>query len=800
MTTAETTPERSFPNLPVSGLRCTDVFADTLQGYAGIKAVHYDYHAERLRLVYDPEIISPERALLLVNEAGKVAAGRSAQCAARREMGGAACAICALQLGQALGLDPSRVTFQGDALEIRWGEVTRPAADVEEVSAPPAGLESPTSPRFDEQKVQILFTILTAFFTLAALLLERLGAAPMVSAGLFALAYVTGGWFGVQASLEALREKTLNVDLLMILAALGAAVIGSPAEGAALLFLFSLSNTLQAYAMDRSRKAIEKLLDLRPKVATVRRGSRLVTVPVEKLIPGDIIVVRPGERFPIDGEVISGTSEVNQATITGESMPVSKQVGDAVFAGTVNGNGSLEVRVTRLAKDTTLARIVQMVEEAQASKAKTQRMLDTFEQYYAFFVLGMAVLLILIPYFVLGQPFYPTFYRAMTWLVVASPCALVISTPASILSAIANGARNGVLFKGGVHLEKAAALKVVAFDKTGTLTHGVPQLTGIYPLADLDETTLLQQVAAVEARSEHPIGAAIVRAAQERGLVLPSAREFRAYPGHGIEAQVDGYRWLVGNVRLFAERNMALPESLQVRIRQLEDEGQTVMLAYAEPLDGHEAGQGHFVGLLTVADALRPEAALVVKALKRVGVERVVMLTGDNERVAARIAAHTGVDAYYANLLPQDKVRVLRELRETYGAVAMVGDGVNDAPSLAAADLGIAMGGAGTDVAIETADVILMSDDLQKIPFALGLARQARRVVWQNLTFALAMIVVLVVTTFGATLPLPLGVLGHEGSTVIVVLNGLRLLGYRGFSGVALHPKVPSRLLRQFSS
>ncbi|WP_299025282.1 heavy metal translocating P-type ATPase [uncultured Thermanaerothrix sp.] len=800
MTTVETTPERSFSSLPASGSRCTDVFADVLRGYAGVKAVQYDYAEGQLRLVYDPEIISPAHALLLVNEAGKMAAGRTMECAARREMGGVACAICALQLGQALALDPSRVTFQGDVLQIRGMQTTQPVAEVEEIPAHPTSAASPALPRFDEQKIQILFTVLTALFTLTALLLERWGAPPMIGAGLFALAYLTGGWFGLLASLEALREKILNVDLLMILAALGAAIIGSPAEGAVLLFLFSLSNTLQAYAMDRSRKAIEKLLDLRPKVATVRRGSRLVTVPVERLIPGDIVIVRPGERFPIDGEVISGTSEVNQATITGESMPVSKQVGDAVFAGTVNGNGSLEVRVTRLAKDTTLARIVQMVEEAQANKAKTQRMLDTFERYYAFFVLGMAVLLIIVPYFVLGQPFYPTFYRAMTWLVVASPCALVISTPASILSAIANGARNGVLFKGGVHLEKAAALKVVAFDKTGTLTLGVPQLTGVYPLADLDEATLLQQVAAVEARSEHPIGAAIVRAAQERGLSLPSALEFRAYPGRGIEAQVSGRRWRIGNTRLFAEHNLPLPDSLQTQIRQLEDEGQTVILAYVEALDGPKARRGYFAGLLTVADALRPEATHIVQALKRVGIERVVMLTGDNERVAARIAAYTGVDAYYANLLPQDKVRVLRELRETYGLVAMVGDGVNDAPSLAVADLGIAMGGAGTDVAIETADVILMSDDLQKIPFAMGLARQARRVVWQNLAFALAMIVVLVSTTFGATLPLPLGVLGHEGSTVIVVLNGLRLLGYRGLSKAPFPPKVPSHLLRQFSS
>ncbi|MCX8024857.1 MAG: HAD-IC family P-type ATPase, partial [Thermanaerothrix sp.] len=343
MTTAETIPERSFSNMPSTGLRCTDIFADTLRGYAGVEAVHYDYNRGHLRLTYDPEVISPERALSLVNEAGRLAAGRISQCAARREHGEAACALCAMQLGQALGLDPARVVFHNDALEVTWAEVARPGAEVEESSAHIPERVTATSPRVDERRLQILFTVLTALFTLAALLIQRWGGPKPLVHGLFALAYITGGWFGLLASLEALREKSLNVDLLMILAALGAAFIGSPAEGAALLFLFSLSNTLQAYAMDRSRKAIEKLIDLRPKVATVRRGSRLVTIPVEKLVPGDVIVVRPGERFPIDGEVISGASEVDQATITGESMPVSKQVGDMVFAGTVNGNGSLEV-------------------------------------------------------------------------------------------------------------------------------------------------------------------------------------------------------------------------------------------------------------------------------------------------------------------------------------------------------------------------------------------------------------------------------------------------------------------------
>ncbi|HHH41335.1 MAG TPA: cadmium-translocating P-type ATPase [Chloroflexi bacterium] len=618
--------------------------------------------------------------------------------------------------------------------------------------------------------MEIIFTIVNGLTGLAAFLGARLGLGPLPVALLYTIAYGTGGYYGLMDGLELLRERRLDVNLLMILAALGAALIGQPAEGAALLFLFSLSNTLQTYAMGRSRQAIEKLLDLRPAVATVRRGSRLVTLPVEQLVLGDVVIVRPGERFPIDGEVISGTSEVDQSTITGESMPVHKAVGDPVFAGTVNGHGALEIRVTRLAQDTTLAKIVQLVEEAQANKARTQRMLDDFEQVYALLVLLGAGLLIVVPYLLLGHDFYPTFYRAMTWLVVASPCALVISTPASILSAIANGARRGVLFKGGAYLEQTAALKVIAFDKTGTLTNGTPLLTRILPEEGVEEEELLRLAAAAEARSEHPLARAIVQAAQEQGLDLPTATDFRAIPGQGIEARVEDRVVWIGGERLFAERGVTLPAELRAQVRRLEEEGQTVILVYAD---------GRWMGLLTVADGLRPDAAEIVAALKRVGIAHVVMLTGDNERVAADIAARVGVDEYHAGLLPQDKVRVLKKLRQRYGPVAMVGDGVNDAPALAVADVGIAMGGAGTDVALETADVVLMADDLAQLPYAIGLARKARRVVWQNLAFSMAVIVLLVAMAFGANLPLPLGVVGHEGSTVIVVLNGLRLLVHR---------------------
>jgi len=766
---------------PPEGTRCTDVLTDTLRGYQGIQQVEFDLQSGQLKATYDPRILSAEHALHLVRQAGQTAATRVAQCAAKRELGTAACAGCVGAMGQAL-LQTYQAAAQLPTATIQNGEIlARLPSTLEGESALVSAEALLQPPKAEEKKsllpadkMEMIFTLVNAISGLAAWLGSMNGLNPTAVSILYALSYFAGGYFGLLASLEALKEKTLNVDLLMILAALGAAVVGSPAEGAMLLFLFSLSNTLQSYAMDRSRKAIEKLLDLRPSVATVRRGSRLVTLPVEQLTLGDVVLVRPGERFPIDGEVLEGESDVDQATITGESLPVHKAPGDSVFASTMNGSGALEIRVTRLAQDTTLARIVQMVEAAQATKANTQRALDDFEQKYAVFVLAAAALLIAIPWLLLGHPFQPTFYRAMTWLVVASPCALVISTPASILSAIANAARHGVLFKGGVHLEKTASLKVLAFDKTGTLTSGQPEVTQVYALNG-DENELLRLAGALEARSEHPLARAIVAAAHRVHPALPSATDFRAIPGQGVEACLEDSLYWMGNERLFSERGVSLPAPLLERARQMEENGQTAMYLY-----NHSAGQ--FIGLVAVADTLRPDAVEMIRGLKAVGIERVVMLTGDNPRVAAKIAAKAGVDEFHAGLLPQDKVTVLKELRRKYGAVAMVGDGVNDAPSLATADVGIAMGGGGTDVAIETADVVLMSDDLRKIPFAIGLARRAQTVVWQNLTFALAVIVLLVASAFGLSLPLPLGVVGHEGSTVLVVLNGLRLLTYRGQS------------------
>jgi len=624
---------------------------------------------------------------------------------------------------------------------------------------------------------------------------------PPVQLGFYVVAYLSGGFFGTVGGLKSLREFELNVDFLMVVAALGAASIGDWAEGATLLFLFSLSNTLQSYAMDRSRKAIRALMDLRPPEALVRRpdGSE-VLVPVEELQLEDVVIVKPGERIPIDGKITAGRTAIDQSAITGESMPVEKTVGDDVFAATVNGNGAIELVVTRLAKDTTLAKIIQMVEQAQVSKAPTQRFLDEFEPKYATGVVVGTIFMIVVPYFLLRQPFDVVFYRAMSLLVVASPCALVISTPASILSAIANAARNGILFKGGAYLEQAATISAIAFDKTGTLTTGKPIVTDIVPASSLlgeawfeeeyftalhpkgvdtpvrcTASELLSIAASAERHSEHPLAAAIVAAAEAQSLPLLPVENLQAITGQGIMAILNGQEIRVGNQRLLDAQNQLWPAPLLAKARQLEAQGKTVV---------YVSKDNHPLGLLTFADVVRPEAAEALAHLREVGLKRMVMITGDSRRVADAVAQQLGIVEVYAELMPDQKVEIVQKLTEQ-GSVAMVGDGVNDAPAMAMSSLGIAMGGAGTDVALETADVALMADDLSKLPYVIDLAKRTRAIVWQNLAFSLSVIVVLIVSVLLVSLPLPLGVVGHEGSTLLVVANGLRLLRTPGRRVVA---------------
>jgi Cd2+/Zn2+-exporting ATPase len=634
-------------------------------------------------------------------------------------------------------------------------------AAISAASEPPTQIKD-RSPWMNQTWLAPRLVVVTALALGASLVGERLGAPDWLLLVLNIISYIAGGIFGARNAVESLFKGRIDVDMLMVLAALGAAAIDQWHEGAILLFLFSLSNVLQDYAIGRSRQAIKSLMKLYPNEANVRRDGQVQTVKLESLNQGEIILIKPGERIPVDGLVEEGRSAVDESPITGESMPVDKAPGAKVFAGTLNGQGALDVRATSTAKDTVLARVIKMVEEAQDSKAPTERFMEKFEQYYALSIIGGVLLFIFIPPALGLVDFNDNFYRAMVLMTVASPCALVISTPASFLSAIASAARGGMLFKGGAFLEAMATVKAVAFDKTGTLTTGKPTLTDLVPASGVSQEELLSVAASVEARSEHPLAKAIVKAAQALGLSLRPAVDFKAVMGRGVEGFVDGKIVHIGSPAYLLVAG-DLPDDLNTVRAKLEDEGKTVMLVRRD---------GHWLGLLALADQVREEARIVIDELHKTGVT-VAMLTGDNTRVARSAAKQLGLDKVFAELMPEDKVTAIHDIEVQYGTTAMVGDGINDAPALAGASVGIAMGAAGTDVALETADLVLMGDKLELIPYAIRLSKKARRVVWQNITFSLLVIAVLIISAFVVNLPLPLGVLGHEGSTVIVVMNGL---------------------------
>jgi len=634
-----------------------------------------------------------------------------------------------------------------------------------------------------ELRREAAFVSLTLVGMVTGLATGWLDGPPLLTWAGYGVAYVFGGWYGLQGAIQTLRHRAVDIDLLMIVAALGALSIGAPFEGAMLLFLFSLSNTLQHYAIGRSRRAIKSLVEMRPDEAQVLRNGEEVTVPIDEVAVGDVFVVRPGDKIPLDGVVTSGEGTVDQASLTGESVPVPKVSGDEVFGGTINESGSLEIEVTRQAHESAISRLITMVEEAQSEKAPTQRLIDRLEQPYVLGVFALTIAAIGIP-LALGSEFTGTFYRAMTLMVAASPCAVIISTPAAVLSAIASGGRQGVLFKGGEHVETAANIDAVAFDKTGTLTQGDTQLTDVSVrdgTADqtLTEDGLLSIGAAVQARSEHHLARATVTAAESRSLDVPGAKRFQSVAGKGVRAEVEGSTIHIGNRSYFETvlGNAAIDglEPGLDRLQTLEAEGKTSVLVARE-----SHGDVTVLGWLAFTDTVRPDAAEMIDDLRSLGVEHIVMLTGDNERVAQRIADEVGIDEVQAELLPEEKVATIEDLVDRHENVAMVGDGVNDAPALATATLGIAMGGAGTGVALDTADVVLMGDDLSKIPYVLGLGRKTRRTLTINLAIAFGAIALMVGTILLWGIPLPLAVVGHEGSTVLVSLNGLRLLGFRG--------------------
>ena len=602
-----------------------------------------------------------------------------------------------------------------------------------------------------------------------------LGFPTLLSIVFYIAAYVFGGWDVSQHAWHALKERHFDTDLLMVIAAIGAAFLGEFAEGALLLFLFSLGHSLEDRALDRARSAVRALADLAPKIALVRRDNKELEVPVESLQLNDLVIVRPGVRIPVDGVILNGNSGVDQTSVTGESLPIDKTPDDNVFASTVNGEGALEVKVTRLAKDSTLARVMKMVEEAQAQKSPTQQTVEKFERVFVPAVLILTALIIIVPP-LFGFPFRESFLRAMTLLVAASPCALALGTPATILAGVAQAARNGVLIKGGAHLENLGRLIAIAFDKTGTVTHGKPEVTDIvvFPASGWNEADLLSLAAGAESRSAHPLAQAVVRSAQTQGVPVSVMDEVESLTGRGLRAVSYGKTIWVGNQKLMDEADVTLSADAIQKAQSLQQSGKTLFWVAEDKIA---------IGLIALADTLRREAASTMNALKKIGVEHTIMLTGDNVRSASAIAAEVGLTEYRADLMPEDKLIVIRDLVKEYGQVAMIGDGVNDAPALANATVGIAMGGAGTDVALETADVALMGDDLSKLPFAVGLGRATRNIIMQNLFISLGVIAFLIVTSLTGIVSIGIAVVFHEGSTLVVVANALRLLGYQNQKG-----------------
>ncbi len=620
-------------------------------------------------------------------------------------------------------------------------------------------------------------TVTTAFsgVTLAiGLVVGWVAGPPAVVTLLLALSSIAGGWFVFPRGLRAARQLALDMNFLITVAATGAWLIGQPAEAAATLFLFAVAELLESHSMDRARNAIRALISLSPSEATVVRDGVESRIPVDEIAVGEMVVVRPGEKIAVDGEVVEGRSSVNQAPITGESMPVDREQGDELFAGTLNGHGALLVRATRLASDTTLARIVHAVEEAQGSRAPTQTFVDRFARVYTPTVVALAILIAVLPPLLALGAWDTWIYRALAMLVIACPCALVISTPVSIVSGLAAAARGGVLIKGGAYLEAAGEITTVAFDKTGTLTLGEPAVTDVIILGTTPESELLRLALGVERQSEHPLARAVMDHGRELGITAPPSTDFQALVGRGASAQVDGPDGAalihVGNQRLARELGLD-DEATSAVFQRLMADGKSVLFV---------AREQEMLGIIAIADQTRPGAAEMFADLRASGVRRVVMVTGDNAGSARAVATALGIDEFHAELLPDDKVRVVRELLANGDRVAFVGDGVNDAPALATATVGVAMGAAGTDVALETADIALMGDDLSRLAFAIRLSQRTRGIIRQNIWFAVAVKAVFLVLAASGWATLWMAVAADMGSSLAVIGNGLRALRVPG--------------------
>jgi Zn2+/Cd2+-exporting ATPase len=800
----------------ILGLDCADCARTLEKGVAelpGVVSSHVSFALGRLEVEYEEH--TADHALIrgrarelgyeLVDGTASAAppANLSARSAAADELlfevEDLDCADCALHLEQALAQLPGVSEVKLDFMAARLRVIVKDGADVKpklEARARQMGhtlhlQEAAAAPTPQSWRTFAAAHRREATTALSGLALtlgaagEWLGAPAPVSTVLFAAAIVIGGYDVARAAWTGVRTtRSLDMNVLMTLAAIGAMAIGQWLEGAMVMFLFSLGNTLEGYTINRARNAIRTLVDLSPREAIRVHGDHVERVPVGELAVGELILIRPGDRIPMDGVIESGSSAVNQAPVTGEALPVDRTVGDTIYAGTVNGRGVLSVRVSRLAADNTIARIIRLVEQAQAQRAPSQRFVDVFARYYTPIIVGVAVGVAVIPPVLHLGEWLTWIYRALVLLVIGCPCALVISTPVTIVSAIASAARAGVLIKGGAYLEKLGGITAVAFDKTGTLTRGEPEVIDARCARHAQTPTtqdcsmcsiMLSNAAAIESRSEHPLAQAVVREAERRGLNWSgdAVEDVEALAGKGVRGRINGQAVSVGSHKFSHETIDAAPhdEVLCDAVEAAQSAGGTVMV-----VDCSSCG---VQGYIAVADTVREDAREAIAELKRIGVKHIVMLTGDNAATAEAIGGQVGVDEFRADLLPEDKVRAVEEIMAQYGKVAMVGDGINDAPALARATLGIAMGAAGSATALETADVALMGDNLGRLPFAIGLGRQTMRIIKQNIVFALALKALFLALAIAGSATLWMAVFADVGASMIVILNGMRLLRAR---------------------
>lgn len=666
------------------------------------------------------------------------------------------------------GIKDARLNFAASKITV-VGNITVEEIDkigaFEDIKAVREGQENQIQTGFWVKYRPVLLPAISLLIIIVAFVFRWAGSVPVIPTVLFIVAAIFGGWGNFKKGVPSLLRLNFNMNTLMTVAVAGALAIGYWEEAAVVSFLFGVSEFLEGYTMEKARQSIRGLMDIAPKTAVIVRNEEEINMPVEEIQVDDIMIVKPGEKIAMDGLVVKGSTSVNQAAITGESIPADKVEGDEVYAGSLNQSGSIEVKVTKLVQDTTIAKIIAMVEEAQEQRAPSQAFVDRFAKYYTPIVLLLAIGIALVPPLLLGASWKIYIYKSLALLIVACPCALVVSTPVAIVSAIGNAARNGVLIKGGLHLENAGTLKAIAFDKTGTLTQGEPVVTEIIAIGEGSEENVLSLAAGVEKLSEHPLAVAIVKHAVEKQIPLAKAGDFRAITGKGAKAIVDGREYIIGNPRLFEESGFDLT-SIKEKIAQLQGEGKTCMLL---------GSNRRVLGIIAVADQIREKSVSAVSSLKKNGIAKVVMLTGDNEATARAIASKLNID-YRAELLPQDKVSAVKELRETYKHIGMVGDGINDAPAMATATIGIAMGGAGTDTAMETADIVLMADDLSKLPFTVKLSRNALKIIKQNIAFAILIKVIATFLVFPGWLTLWLAIFADMGASILVTLNGIRLL------------------------